>query len=83
LFLEENGLLRLCGDLEKKQAENKARAEKMDSKEVEITVWTKQKEEDDKAEKEEEGKAEKRGRLGISKTMHRGILHEAHNTPVG
>jgi len=71
IYLEENGLLWLRGDLERKQAEKKARKNRKDEEEVEITVRAKEKEEDGKAEKEEEGKeekeeerkAEKRGRL--------------------
>jgi len=81
--LEENGLLWLCGDLARKQAEKKARKNKKDEEEVEITVRAKEKEEDGKAEKEEEGKAEKRGRLCIPKTMRHRILQEAHDTPAG
>jgi len=81
--LEENGLLWLRGELERKQAENKARKNKMDEEEVEIMVRTKEKEEDGKAEKEEEGKAEKRGRLCFPKMMRRRILHEAQHTPAG
>ena len=61
LYLEENGLQWLRDNLEKKQAEKNARAKKKDDEKVEITVRTKEKEEDGKAEKEEEGKAEKRG----------------------
>ena len=63
--------------------ENNARAKEKDEEEVEITVRSKEKGEDGKAEKEEEGKAEKRGRLCIRKMMQRQILHEAHDTPAG
>jgi len=88
-YLEENGLLWLRGDLERKQAEKNAREQKKDEKEVEITVRAQEKEEDGnaereeegKAEKEEDGKAEKRGRLCIPKTMRRRILQEARDTP--
>jgi hypothetical protein len=40
-YLEENGLLWLRGDLERKQAEKKARKTKKDEEEVEITVRAK------------------------------------------
>jgi hypothetical protein len=58
-YLEENGLLWLCGDLEKTQVNKTPRAK----------------------EKEEVRKADNRGRLCISRTMQRLILHEAHDTP--
>ena len=90
-YLEENGLLWLCGDLERKQAGKKARKNEKDEEEVEITVKANEKVEDGKAEKEEEvkaemeeeGKAEKRGWLCIPKTMRHQILHEAHDSPAG
>jgi len=49
--LEENGLLWFRGDMERKQAEKKARKNKKDEEEVEITVRAKEKEEDGMAEK--------------------------------
>ena len=79
--LDENGLLRLRGDLEKKQAEENARAKKKDDEEVGTTVRTQEKEEDGRADKEEEKKTEKRGRLCIPKTMQRRILDDARDTP--
>ena len=81
--LEENGLMWLRGDLERKQAEKKARKNKKDEEEVEITIRAKEKEEDGMAEKEEDGMAEKSGRFCIAKTMRRRILDEAHDTPEG
>lgn len=63
--------------------ENDARAKKNDREEVEITVWSKDNGEDEKAEEEEEGQAEKRGWLCISKTMQCQILHEAQDIPAG
>jgi len=88
--LEENGLLWLRGDWERKQGEKEARKNK-DEEEVEITVRAKdmeddrkaEKDEEEKAEREEEGKAEKRGQLCIPKKMWRQILQEAHGTPAG
>ena len=88
-YLEENGLLWLHGELEKKQVEKNARAQKKNEEEVEITIRAKEKEEGGKAVmeakgkavKEEEGKAEKRGWLCIPKVIQRRILHEAHNIP--
>jgi hypothetical protein len=82
-YLEENGLLWLRGDLERKQTEKKAWKNKKDEEEVEITVSAKEKEEDGKAENEEEGKAEKIGWLCIPKMIRRRILHEAHDTRGG
>jgi hypothetical protein len=89
--LEQNGLLWLLGDLERKQAGIKAREKKKDEEEVEITVRAKEKEEDGKAEREEEGKreneeegkAEKRGQLCIPKMMRRRILNETYDTRAG
>jgi len=75
-YLEENVLLWLHGDLEKKQVQNNARAKKKDEEEgVEITVSAK--------ENEADGKAGNRARLCIPKTMQPRILHEAHGTPAG
>jgi len=82
-YLEDNGLLWLCGDFEKKQVENKARPKKKDDEEVEMMVRTTEKEEDGREEKEGEGKAEKRGQLCIPKTMQCRILHVAHDTLAG
>jgi len=62
-YLEENSLLWLRGDLERKQAEKKATEMKKDGEKVEITVREHEKEKIGKAEKEGEGKAEKRGRV--------------------
>jgi hypothetical protein len=59
--LEENSLLWVHGDFERKQEEKKTWEKKRDKEEVEITVRANEKEEDEKAEKEEEGKVEKRG----------------------
>jgi hypothetical protein len=81
-YLEENGLLWLRGDLERKQAEKKAREIKKDEEEVEITGKA-VREDEGKAEKEAEGKEEKRGRLCIPNMLRRRILNEAHNTPAG
>jgi hypothetical protein len=81
-YLEENGLLWLRGDLERKQVEKKAREIKKDEEEVEITGKA-VREDEGKAEKEAEGKEEKRGRLCIPNMMRRRILNEAHNTPAG
>jgi len=81
--LDENGLLWLHGNLEKKQTEKNARVKKKDDKEVLITVRTKEKEEDGKAEKQEERNAEKKAQLCIPKTMQCRIRHLAHDIPAG
>jgi len=58
-YLEENGLMWLHGDLERKQEEKNAKKHNKDEKEVEITARVKLKQEDGMAEMQEEGKAEK------------------------
>jgi hypothetical protein len=49
--------------------ENIATAKKIDDEQVEITLLTKETEEDRKAEKVEDGKVEKRGQVCIPKTL--------------
>ena len=81
--LEENGLLWLGGDFERKQAEKNAWAKKHDGEEVEIMVQANEKKKNRKAETKEEGQAEKRGLLCIPKTMQHQILQRALDTPAG
>jgi len=76
-YLQENGLLWLHGDLEKKQVEKNVRVKVKEEEEKA------DKEAEGKAEKEDEGKAEKRGWLCIPKMMQSQILHEARDTPAG
>jgi len=49
-YLEENGLLWLCGDLEEKQVERNARAKKKEEEDwVEISIRAKEQDEEGKA----------------------------------